>query len=219
MSCIIAYCLLIIVIIFIETNQSNKNLLLSEIKAINNNRNIIYGIINNNNNNKMIYHLDDITKHQIFKLNIRIMDNLIINYDLLEENYSIIRPPGFSYLNFVYLLDTRKFERFSKKKYNLIDVDGIIFIVHSLTSFKNENILEMNDLQNAGSLIIYDLLESAFYYVDFFAGNMSKVIVKIPLSKTNVSPNFIKYVNTFSNFNGHVFTVGVAEYIPFSYCK
>lgn len=174
---------------------------------------ILFKTIAENGYQKIIYHLDDSTKHKF--VGVGNTESFIINYDRFGIDLEIVRPAGHSYLNLVLLNNTKKFQFFTQTKPNLLNVDTVIFAVENIE--KVGDVLLFNSLKNVGSVIVYERANKVFYSLDFYPGIGGDKNGTVQLIKNNT--DFNQYFNNFSNFNGCKFCVGFAEYIPFVYCR
>jgi hypothetical protein len=127
---------------------------------------------------------------------------------LLNYNYKhhTGRPRGFRCINIVLLADPLDFQSYSSRVYNFHQFDFILFVV--ATTQMDENWV-MPGIHRAPTILIYNTQQDQIFHCCYYCGNKTA-----KLHKTSIS-NLRSLLNTYSDFNGHVFQVAYTDFPPF----
>lgn len=150
---------------------------------------------------------------------------LIANHDNWQQSI-FDRPTGYKFLHIVFLQDYIKFDTFAKRTNNSLQHADVLFFVTNFgieETSKDFTLWEGNSLNKAGGLFIFDKRNLSLYTVCFYCGLLTKTLQKIDglsMDEDNLNveiPKLKYYINTFQNFNKHVFYVGYNIYKPLFY--
>lgn len=127
---------------------------------------------------------------------------LLVNYDY---KITIKVPPAVRYFHLIFLEDIKKLILF--RNFNSFDI--VLFVI-----YKNYGQVLMDHVRFGGGIFIYYKLSGNLYTTCYYCGEDTKEMQFVSDSISDV-PLFTKYINSFTDFNGHTFEIGYANYAPF----
>lgn len=162
----------------------------------------------------LIIHFDNKTaKYLDYIMKTKDPDNqlvYLINYDE-EINKIDKRPDGNKYINIVLLENPFNFQVYSDQPFNFWHYDFVLFLVKRFG--RRQQIWSMKGLPRAAGCFMYNSKVQHLYYCCYYCGNNTAVLKKAPIL------NLRSLLNNYSDFNGHIFRVGYAQYPPFFWWK